>query len=154
GQLSGWTDRDGKTTSVDYDSGNRVTTVTDPLEHATVYTADGEDKVVKIVNAKEEPLHIQWSDDREVSRVVEPTGKYTEFAYDDNGYLTDQYDELHNHTQLVYDHLPVDDNDAEGKWRDGRTQAHISQLVSKTDPKGVASAGTSDDFQWRFLYDD
>ena len=142
------------TVGVGYDTTARVTTVTDALGHPTRYTWDRQGKVTRIVNAKEQAFRLHWSADRHVTRVVEPTGKYSEFAYDDNGYLTDEWDQLRNHTKLEYDHLPVDANDRSGRWAEGRTQAHISQLRAKTDPKGTATWRPADDFQWKFVHDD
>ncbi|HYZ75915.1 MAG TPA: RHS repeat-associated core domain-containing protein [Gaiellaceae bacterium] len=68
------------------------------------------------------------------------------------GYLTSVWDELRNQTALAYQNVAVDANDISGKWKSGRSIPHISQLTSKTDPKGTATT-TAGDFQWKFTYD-
>ena len=90
--------------------------------------------------------------DRHVTRVTEPTGKFTSYAYNDNGYLTEQTDQLGQRTLLEYENLAVDGADVAGRWRAGRTVPHISQLTKKTDPRGTATAAAGD-FEWGFGYD-
>jgi RHS repeat-associated protein len=147
------TDRAGAVTSYGYDLTNRITTVTAPQSRVTKYGYDSTGKPTAITNPKNESTTVAWTGDFQVAKVTEPTGVFREFAYNDNGYPTDVWNELREHTQLGYAHVAVDGNDTTGKWRTGRTTPHISQLTSKTDPKGTATTSPTDDFRWLFGYD-
>ncbi|MEJ7567739.1 MAG: DNRLRE domain-containing protein [Gaiellaceae bacterium] len=143
-KLASRTDRSGALTSFAYDTTTRVTTVTEPLARISKYGYDSEGKVTKITNPKNEDTLVAWTAARHVTKVTEPTGKFVEFAYNQNGYLTDEWDQLRNRTQLEYQDVAVDAAD---------TAKHISQLAKKTDPKGTATATPADDYQWLFGYD-
>jgi RHS repeat-associated protein len=56
-------------------------------------------------------------------------------------------------TQLSYDDLPADAADVTANWQTGRDIPHLSQLASRTDPNGTATAVPADDYQWTFDYD-
>jgi RHS repeat-associated protein len=155
-KLESVTNRAGERTELAYDTANRVTTVTAPLSRVSSYAYDVEGKVTTITNPKGEATQVGWSGDRHVAKVTEPGGAYTEFAYNQNGYLTDEEvltdrkdpavttDDVVAHTKLVYEDIAVDGNNA---------TKHISQLVKKTDPKGVATTDVAADFEWLFAYD-
>lgn len=153
------TNRAGSLTSYAYDITNRVTTMTAPLSRTTKYAYDGDGQVTKITNAKDEKTNLVW-EARHLTKVYEPTLdsgipadlKLTQYAYNDNGYLTARVDQLGNRTELAYENVAVDANDVSGKWKAGRTVPHVSQLATKTDPKGTATT-TAGDFQWSFAYD-
>jgi YD repeat-containing protein len=94
-------DRGGYTTVYTYDPANRVSTVQRPVDtNPRRYTFTPGGQVTKIENQLDQPTEVRWDADRHVTRVVEPTGAYEEYRYDDNGYLTDQWDQLRNRTQL------------------------------------------------------
>src|SRR5205085_3678304 len=97
--------------------------------------------------------NVAWSADRAVSKVTEPTGVFTSYTYNDNGYLTATTDQLGNQTQITYANSAVDANDVSGKWEPGRTIPHISDIATKTDPKGVATTTVPNDYQWTFAHD-
>ena len=134
------TSRDNRTTSFAYDTDARVTSVKNPLGHETKYAYEVAGMVWKITNAKGEATKIRWSGDRHVTRVIEPTGAYREWAYNDNGYPTDMWDELRNHTKLEYENLRADENDTSGKWGEGRT---IPEPARQED--GAARDGDDED---------
>jgi RHS repeat-associated protein len=152
-KLASRTDRAGKATSYSYDLATRRTTVAAPMSRTTVYAYDAEGKVTGITNPKNETTTLSWTLDRHVSRITEPTTAYTEMAYNNNGYLTDVWDQLRNHTSMEYSNTTADANDVSGKWKAGRTTPHLSKLVKKTQPKGMATATPANDFQWSFSYD-
>jgi RHS repeat-associated protein len=152
-KLASLTDRATNPTTVVYDTTNRVTTVTEPVSRISKYTYDVEGKVTKITNPLNQDVTVAWSGDRAVSKVTEPTGVFTQFTYNDNGYLTSTTDQLGNQTQITYDNSAVDGNDVSGKWEPGRTIPHISDLATKTDPKGVATPMIPNDYQWTFAHD-
>ncbi|HEV2889971.1 MAG TPA: LamG-like jellyroll fold domain-containing protein [Frankiaceae bacterium] len=159
-------DRAGKTTSYAYDSTTRTTTLTEPQSATATRTSkfqfDAEGKATRLTNARDEVTTVDWTADRHVAKVTPPSNgteqRYVEFRYDDNGYLTDQWDELRRHTVLQYDHPAAGAGDPGGnadvaeKWATGRTHGHLSDLVKKTDPAGTASM-TGGDFEWTFVND-
>ena len=141
-KLATLTDRAGNVTSYSYDDVNQVTTVTAPLSRVTKYAYDSDGKPTSVTNPILQTTSLTWSPDFAVTKITEPTGATTLFSFNDNGYLTDQYDQLSNHTKLTYQNIAVDGNDVSGKWSTigaagtGRTIPHISQLATKADPLG------------------
>jgi RHS repeat-associated protein len=152
-KLASLTDRADNATTFAYDTTNRVTTVTEPLSRQSEYAYDVEGKVTKITNPLDQETTIAWSAERAVARATEPTGVSTAFTYNDNGYVTSTTDQLGNKTELTYDNTAVDANDVAAKWESGRTIPHVSDLATKTDPKGVATTDVAGDFQWTFAHD-
>ena len=152
-RLASRTDRAGKTTSYAYDIVNRNATITDPLARRSIYGYDTDGKVVRITNPLNQVTTVTWTPDFHVSKVTEPTGEFTEFAYNANGYVTGTWDQLRNQTSLEYENLPVDAGDVTGRWKAGRSIPHISQLVRKTSPRGMATVTPTTDFQWKFTHD-
>jgi RHS repeat-associated protein len=163
-KLEARTNRNGDTTSFAYDLSAQTTTVTPPapggISRATKHHYDSDGKVDEITNAKNEIRTLVWNADRHVSKVYDlrtagsPPGDFVEYAYNHNGYVTDVHDQLRNHTALKYENKAVDENDVPGKWKAGRIIPHISQLRTKTSPRGTATEFPEDDFQWTFDYDD
>jgi len=43
--------------------------------------------------------------------------------------------------------------DVSGKWKPGRTHAHVGQLIKRTDPKGTLTATPTDHHQWQYGYE-
>jgi YD repeat-containing protein len=136
--------RAAETTTYSYDIDARVTTVTAPLSRVTRFGYDTSGKVTSFTNPLNQVTEVQWTNDFHVLKVIEPTTKFTEFAYNANGYVTDVWDQLRNRTTLTYQNVQVDANDV--------VSPHISQLQTKTDPKGTETP-TVGDFQWEFAYD-
>jgi YD repeat-containing protein len=146
-RLKDRTNRLANKTSFAYDPVAQTTTVTAPMSRATAYAYDTDGKVTqitKITNPLNQTTGVQWTADFKVSKVTEPTGAFTTYGYNANGYLTDVTDAEGNKTVLAYRNDPVDAADSAG---------HLSLLVSRTNPKGVATTTVPDDFQWTFGYD-
>jgi RHS repeat-associated protein len=155
-------DRAGSTTSFSYDDVNLVTTVAAPTPtgqtpRTTRYTYDVNGRPISITNPLAQQTQLQWSADNAVTKLTEPNTNVEQFAYNDNGELTDKFDQLGNHTVLTYQNLAADANDVSAHWNlsggangTGRTIPHLSQLASKQDPKEVA-ANTQN--KWTFSYD-
>ncbi|HEX2294067.1 MAG TPA: Ig-like domain-containing protein [Actinomycetota bacterium] len=150
-KLTSVKDRDGDTSTIQYDTVARKTTVTAPLSRATTYTFDTEGKVTSILNPKNETTTIGWTADRHVETVTEPTSKFTQFKYNANGYVTEVRNQLGHSTLLEYENLAVsaegggpDTRDAAAYWKAGRTIGHLSQLKKITDPRGNFSSFTYD----------
>ncbi len=92
-----------------------------------------------------------------MTRLTEPNTKFQQFTYNDNGELTDQFDQLGNHTVLTYENVAADASDVAAHWNPsggangtGRTVPHLSQLATRQDPHEVA-LGTPN--KWSFTYD-
>ena len=56
-------------------------------------------------------------------------------------------------TKLAYEDVAGDAADVLANWQTGRDIPHLSQLASRTDPNGTATAAPTDDYQWLFDYD-
>src|SRR4029453_9960955 len=101
-------------------------------------------KVTRIVNPNLEPTDVEWSSDFKVTKVIEPTTKFTRYDYNANGYPPLQANQLNETTRLTYLELPVDDGD---------TGNHLSLLETVTTPKGVATLADPTDYRWTFTPD-
>jgi RHS repeat-associated protein len=152
-RLQSRTNRTSHTTNYAYDLVNRVATVTDPLTLVSKYAYDTSGQVTSITNPKNQVTSILWTADRMIQRITDPGGAYREFAYNANGYITDEWDQLRNQTHLDYENVATGASDVSGKWKAGRSIPHISQVASVTAPKGMATTGVADDYQTLFLYD-
>ncbi|HYT10232.1 MAG TPA: Ig-like domain-containing protein, partial [Mycobacteriales bacterium] len=154
-KLASVTDRANHLTTFGYDITNRVTTVAAPTPagqtaRTTKYGYDTDGKPVSITNPLSQVTALEWNSDFAVTKRTEPNLKTRRFDYNDNGYLTDVYDQLDNHTVLTYENLPAGSNDIPAHWRPGRTIPHLSQLATKQDPVDVAAGSTN---RWSFDYD-
>src|SRR6185436_15022458 len=143
-KLTARTNRTNERTTYAYDELNRVTTATAPLARVTKYTFDTQAQVTKITDPLGRDTSVVWTPDRHVQKVTTPrtatTTVFREFAYNQNGQITDVWDELRNHTQVTYENLAADAADVAGKWKSGRTIAHLSRMKTKTNPRGFAPA--------------
>jgi len=154
-KLASVTDRSGAITNVSYDITNRVTTVAAPTPagqtaRTTKFAYDVTGKPLSITNPLNEVTALEWNADFKVTKLTEPNLSTRRFVYNDNGYLTDSYDQLNNHTVLTYQNVAVDTGDVAGRWKPGRTIPHISQLATKQDPVEVAAGSAN---RWSFGYD-
>ncbi len=131
------------------------TTVTLPLAREWQYTLDGEGRVTEIVDPLDQQTQVEWTAAaplNHVHKLVQPTGEFTEYAYNPNGLLVSEKDELGNETTYTYANSAVDANDVTGNWETGRSIGHISQVASVTKPRGNATTGNPDDYTWTFTY--
>jgi RHS repeat-associated protein len=154
-KLASVTDRAGNATTFGYDFTNRITTVAAPTPagqtaRTTRYSYDSDGKPVSITDPLNHVTSLEWNSDFAVTKITEPNLKTRRFGYNDNGYLTDVYDQLDNHTILTYQNVAADGNDTATHWRVGRTIPHLSQLATKQDPVEVAAGSST---KWTFGYD-
>jgi YD repeat-containing protein len=151
--------RSGATTNYSYDIATKTTTVALPQGEAgqsrtSKFVYDGQGKVTKITDPRNDDTVVVWSGDRHVEKVTfQPTGKFTTYAYNANGYLTQQANEVGDTTKLYYEDRGVNTapKDSSGYWKSGRTIPHVSLLTRVETPRGVASPAP-DDFDWTFAY--
>jgi YD repeat-containing protein len=128
-RLTSRTNRAGAETTFSYDTAARETTATMPLSRIWTYTFDTEGRVTEVDDPiNDAPTTIEWADQaapNEVANVIRkvtaPSGEYVEYAYNANGYKTDEWDELRNHQTFEYESIAVDANDASGNWEAGRS---------------------------------
>jgi len=81
---------------------------------------------------------VQWTTDNMVQKITEPTSLYSQFTYNQNGYLTDTNDQLNNHTTISYQDQAVDGND---------TTLHLSRVTSVVQPVGNAIPSHPTDYK-------
>jgi RHS repeat-associated protein len=161
-KLASVQDRSGNATSFSYDDVGLVTTVAAPTPagqtpRTTRYAYDVSGRPTQITDPLGQPTSLQWSADNAVTRLTEPNTSFQQFVYNDNGELTDRFDQLGNHTVLTYQNVAADANDVAAHWNPaggasgtGRTIPHLSQLATKEDPREVA--GNTGKL-WQFTYD-
>ncbi|HEX2049435.1 MAG TPA: Ig-like domain-containing protein [Actinomycetota bacterium] len=154
-KLQSRTNRGNDTTGFAYDIVNRRTTVTAPLARVTKYSYDTDGKVTSIVDPANRTTGLTWNSDFHVTEVAEPgsPARYLRYTYNDNGYVTSFTNQVGDRTELIYENLAVDARDRSPYWKTGRTIPHVSQVVKKTNPRGVPTADP-DDYQWNYVYDD
>lgn len=153
GRVISRTNRTGDQTGYTYNTASLTATVSMPLARTWVYTFDSQGRVTGI----DDPVNpadttVLWTTDNMVQKVTEPTGKHSDYGYNDNGYLTSKTDQLGNQTTLAYQGLPVDANDAAANWEPGRTIGHISRVTTIVKPVGNATVTPTTDYKWTFAY--
>jgi RHS repeat-associated protein len=144
------TNRAGEVTTWSYDTSARSTTMQRPLGRDSTYEFDVEGSLLrstdKVTATTSETLSVSWTADRHVFKITEPTGQFTEFEYNQNGYVTKTWDQLRRLQELQYENLPVDDDDVAAGWvQAGRTIPHRSQLTKRITARGK---------QWLFDHHD
>jgi RHS repeat-associated protein len=151
GRLTSRTDRAGNQTTFSYVGG---TTVSKPLGRAWAYSFDSRGRVTSIQDpVNPASTQVLWTSDNMVAKVTEPTGQFTLYAYNNNGYLTSKTDQLVHQTTFTYQDVAVDGNDTSANWETGRTSGHISRITSVTKPVGNATTTNATDYKWTFAYD-
>ena len=154
-KLAAVTDRGGSGMLFGHDLANRVTTVAASTPagetgRITKYAYDANGRPTSITNPLNQVTGIEWDANFKITKLTEPNLSTRRFTYNDNGYLTDIYDQLNNHTVLTYQNVAVDPGDVAGRWKPGRTIPHISQLATKQEPVEVAAGSAT---KWSFGYD-
>jgi RHS repeat-associated protein len=155
GKLTSRTDRVGAQTTFDYNVGASETTIigvpalkrvrkyhylTTPRDRYSVdaitryrdYPDQNSGETTQTVWTPATPpdtCTLDLSPARHVWKVIEPGGAYTERCYNQNGLVTDDWDQLRNHTEYTYENSCVDDSPVD-------TQRSISDLVSRRTPEG------------------
>jgi YD repeat-containing protein len=168
-KLASRKDRTGATNSYSYDTTNKKTTVALPegvagQSRTSRFYYDNQGKVTKINDPKGEDTLVEWTADRHVQKVTfQPTGRFTSYEYNTNGYLTKETtlgrlepNLREETTRLYYQHRPVAVQDQPSYWKPGRPsdEKHLSLLSRVETPRGVATTSPTDDFDWNFTYDD
>jgi RHS repeat-associated protein len=140
------TDRATSQTTYSYDTGTNTTAVIMPLSRIWSCVFDAQGRATSIIDPLNGTTAVNWTSDNMVQKVTEPTGgtNFVEYAYSQNGYLTDKWDELRNHTTIAYENQAVDGND---------TALRLSRVTSITEPVGNATPAAND-YKTRFDYTD
>jgi RHS repeat-associated protein len=93
------------TTTYAYDALGRLTSVTDPLGHATTTTYDGDGNVVTSTDADGNATSSTYDADNELTKTTRADGSIVATAYDADGNVTSQTDGAGHVTSYVYDAL-------------------------------------------------
>jgi RHS repeat-associated protein len=181
GQMVKSTDPADVPTSYEYGTPESpVTTVTAPpgasgQARVSKFTYNADASVTAITKIRDDQANIvtdlTWGADRHLRRLYEPRKAsdpatvFTEYDYDDNGYVRSVIDQEGHTTRLDYDHLDAgtttaasgvtgdrDTTDNATYWRSGRTMPHVSQLAAKTAPEGVVTTRPNA-YRYDFSYD-
>ncbi len=111
------------------------------------YTLDGAGKLTSFVDPLEHETTVEWwTGENNVKKVTEPTGKYVEYEYNSNGYMTETTEGLGENTRTAtttFQNLQVDAYDT--------AHPHISRITSTTKPQGNATPAEGD-YTWSFDY--
>jgi RHS repeat-associated protein len=115
---------DGGVTRRGYDAAGHITSVSDPLGHATHYEYDAAGRPTRVTDARGGQTRSEYDGNGYVTAIIDPVGVRTEFdrdakgrptavrfaggatstmAYDGNGRLTSRVDPLGNTTTWAYD---------------------------------------------------
>ncbi|MGP3956480.1 DNRLRE domain-containing protein [Nonomuraea sp. 3N208] len=140
------TDRLDGVTTFDYvdpdgpDEAKIHATVTDPLQHATMYELDALGRPEKIINAKDETTRLQWDPDHNVTDLIEASGQpnqaITSWTYDPKtGYPLTITDAEANNAEVTKATV-LDYYRGLG--------GYVADLKTKTSPQGRS---------WAFSYD-
>lgn len=152
-RVTGVTNRAGEQTSYAYNTVTSTTTVSKPLSRISSYSFDANGRPTSATDPLNETFNLAWTDDNMPQTITNAaTSKYTEFAYNVNGQLTDTWDELRDHTTISYQNLAIDSGDVTGNWEIGRTIGHISRPTSRVLPTGNATGGNATDYRTSFDY--
>jgi YD repeat-containing protein len=161
-KLASTTDRASNVTSFSYDDTNQVTTVAEPTPsgqtaRTSKYAYDVQGRPTQITDPLGQVTGMQWSADNALTKITAPNNTTRQFTYNDNGYPTDIFDEMNDHTKLTYQNLAADANDVAAHWNPnggangtGRTIPHLSQLATLENPKEVAA---NSGIEWSYGYD-
>jgi RHS repeat-associated protein len=149
GQLTSVTDVLGKTWTYTYDSGGRLATIVDPLQHTqvtNVYSGDG--RVRSQTDSVGKTTSFAWDPDTEVASVTDANGKVWKHDYD-GGVLAKQIDPLTRVTVFAHD-SDVNATGVTSPTGETTTMAYdaAGNMLSATAPASLGSA------QKTFAYND
>jgi len=93
------------TTSIGYNPFGDITSVTDPLQHQTLYAYDADRNLQSVEDARLNTTTYTNDADNELTGVGYPDGTSIGFAYDGDGNVLSQADGLNHPTSYTYDPL-------------------------------------------------
>jgi len=135
------TDALGNTTTFTYDpTFNKVTSINDPLGHATTFTYDSSGNLLTRTDANGNTTSFAYSSFGQVTQITDATHQTTALAYDAFGNLISVTDPLGNTTSTVYDALsrPIQTIDALGRKSTVAYDA-LGRVITLTKAQGNAT---------------
>lgn len=132
----------GQTTTYTYDDVfNRVTSVTDPLGHASSYVYDARGNLVTATDANDQVTSYKYDVRGQLTETTDALGHVTKFRYDGFGNLMSMTDPLGNMRRYGYDGLSRLIEVIDPLGRRTRTEYDgLSRVVRQTDPNGNVTA--------------
>jgi len=103
GNLTSKKDKEGKTTTYEYDSLNRLKKVIDPLNQTTAYTYDNRDNLISLKDAKNQITTFTYDKNNRLTKERRPMGQETNYEYDANGNLIKKTDPKGQRIEYGYD---------------------------------------------------
>jgi RHS repeat-associated protein len=102
---SKFTDANGKTWNMRYDTRGNRTEVTDPLGNKTLYAYDLNDNLIRVTNALNETWNYDYDGQHHLIRTTSPLGNKTNMTYNELGQLTGITNANQKSTSFTYDDL-------------------------------------------------
>jgi RHS repeat-associated protein len=145
GLLTTFTDVRGNTVTYTYDTGSRLATITDQLNHTVVSNVYGTDgRVTQQTDGRGHTSYFAWDPDTQTATYTDPRGHDWQDIYS-GGSLVEQIDSLGNSTRYAYD---LNFNRASVIDPDGNLTTHLydstGNLVAKFDALGNETTFTYD----------
>lgn len=140
------TDARGNTTTFTYDTRfNKVSAVTDPLNHTTAITYDSNGNALAITDANGNASQYSYDAFGDLIQTIDPTGSKTAVAFDGYGNVSSVSDALANTSKLSFDGVSrlIRSIDALGR-NSTTTYDALDRITSQTDPRGATSSFTYD----------
>ena len=97
------TDREGKTTTYEYDGLNRLVRVIDPVGSITEYEYDARDNLISLKDAKGNATRFEYDRNNRLVKETRPMGQETTYRYDAAGNLIEKIDAKNRKTVYNYD---------------------------------------------------
>jgi len=140
------TDALGNTTTLAYDTRfNKVSSVTDPLNHTTTTTYDAKGNPIAITDANGNTTQMAYDFFGELTQVTDPTGAKTTTAYDAFGNISSVTDALGHTSNFSYDAVSrlTGTVDALGR-KSTKSYDALNRVTSQTDALGNTTSFTYD----------
>jgi len=103
GNLIGKTDREGRITTYEYDSLNRLIKTIDPLDGETLFTYDDRDNLLSLTDAEGNVTRFTYDKNNRLLTETRPGTQETTYTYDANGRLASKVDPKNQKIGYEYD---------------------------------------------------
>ncbi len=131
-----------RTTNIAYDTVNRTTTITDPLNYATVFTYDASNRLTRItapaVGGTTQSVQFGYDADSNVASVTDAKGNVVTYQYNAQGLMTLQRDQAGNTVTRTYN---------------SNNQLDSETVYFTPDPDGSGTGAPGAPAVTRYLYD-
>jgi RHS repeat-associated protein len=150
GSLITKTDKAGKTTAYEYDSLNRLTKVTDPLNQQTLYAYDSRDNLITLTDAKGQTTAFTYDRNNRLTQETRPLGQQTTYQYNQSEQLIRKTDAKGQRIEYGYD-----DSGRMTEIRHYNSSGSLTKTVTRTyDSAGKLTGYTDGTTSATYTYDD